>query len=47
VTADRRLHGDVQLEDEGTLAGEIRFHLGDEPSFTARRGLLFRSQSND
>jgi hypothetical protein len=26
--------GDAQLEDDGTLTGEIRFHLGDESSFT-------------
>ena len=29
--------GDAQLEDDGTLTGEIRFHLGDESSFAARR----------
>jgi hypothetical protein len=29
--------GDVRLEDDGTLTGEIRFHLGDASSFTARR----------
>ncbi|PZR09182.1 MAG: hypothetical protein DI532_20505 [Azospirillum brasilense] len=29
--------GDAQLEEDGTLTGEIRFHLGDESSFTARR----------
>jgi hypothetical protein len=29
--------GDAQIEDDGTLTGEIRFHLGDESSFTARR----------
>lgn len=29
--------GDAQLEDDGTLAGEIRFHRGDESAFTARR----------
>jgi hypothetical protein len=29
--------GDAQLEEDGTVTGEIRFHLGDESSFTARR----------
>lgn len=29
--------GDVQLEEDGTLTGEIRFHRGDESAFTARR----------
>ena len=29
--------GDAQLEDDGTLTGEVRFHRGDESSFTARR----------
>lgn len=29
--------GDAQLEDDGTLTGDIRFHLGDESSFTPRR----------
>jgi hypothetical protein len=29
--------GDAQLEDDGTLTGEIRFHRGDESAFTARR----------
>ena len=29
--------GDAQLEDDGTLTGDIRFHLGDESSFIARR----------
>lgn len=29
--------GDADLEEDGTLAGEIRFHRGDESSFTARR----------
>jgi hypothetical protein len=29
--------GDAQLEDDGTLTGDIRFHLGDESSFTAKR----------
>jgi hypothetical protein len=29
--------GDARLEDDGTLTGEIRFHLGDTSSFTARR----------
>ena len=28
--------GEAKLEDDGTLAGRIRFHLGDESSFTAR-----------
>lgn len=29
--------GDAQLEDDGTLTGELRFHLGDESPFNARR----------
>jgi len=29
--------GDAQLKDDGTLTGQIRFHLGDVSSFTARR----------
>lgn len=29
--------GDAQLEDDGTLTGELRFHRGDESAFTARR----------
>lgn len=29
--------GDADLEEDGTLTGEIRFHHGDESSFTARR----------
>ena len=29
--------GDAQLEEDGTLTGNIRFHLGDESSFTAKR----------
>jgi hypothetical protein len=29
--------GDADLEEDGTLSGEIRFHRGDESSFTARR----------
>lgn len=29
--------GDAELEDDGTLTGEIRFHHGDETAFTARR----------
>lgn len=29
--------GDAELEEDGTLTGEIRFHRGDESSFTARR----------
>lgn len=28
--------GDAQLEEDGALTGEIRFHPGDEASFTAR-----------
>jgi hypothetical protein len=28
--------GDAQLEEDGTLTGVIRFHLGDESSFAAR-----------
>ena len=29
--------GDAQLEDDGTLTGELRFHRGHESVFTARR----------
>ncbi len=29
--------GDAQLKEDGTLTGEIRFHRGDESSFTAQR----------
>ncbi len=29
--------GDADLEDDGTITGEIRYHLGDESSFSARR----------
>jgi hypothetical protein len=29
--------GDAQLEADGTLTGEIRFHRGDESAFTAHR----------
>jgi hypothetical protein len=29
--------GDFQIEDDGTLSGEIRFSQGDEYSFTAKR----------
>ena len=29
--------GDAQLEENGTLIGEIRFHRGDESAFTALR----------
>jgi hypothetical protein len=29
--------GDADLEPDGTLTGEIRFHHGDEMPFTARR----------
>lgn len=29
--------GDAKIEDDRTLTGDIRFHLGDESSFTARR----------
>ena len=29
--------GEAQLEEDGTLTGEIRFHRGDESSFTDRR----------
>ena len=29
--------GDAQLDADGTLIGEIRFHRGDEPAFTAHR----------
>jgi hypothetical protein len=33
VTGD----GDAELEENGTLSGEIRFDNGDESSFTAKR----------
>ena len=29
--------GSVELDDQETLSGEIRFHLGDESGFKARR----------
>ncbi len=29
--------GSAEIEDDGTLTGEIRFHLGDESGFKARR----------
>jgi hypothetical protein len=29
--------GDAELGEDGTLTGEIRYHLGDEPTFKARR----------
>lgn len=29
--------GDAELEEDGTLIGEIRFHHGDESASTARR----------
>jgi hypothetical protein len=29
--------GDADLEPDGTLTGEIRFHHGDEMPFTAKR----------
>ncbi|MCI0755507.1 hypothetical protein [Teichococcus vastitatis] len=29
--------GDAELEEDGTITGDISFHLGDESSFTARR----------
>ena len=29
--------GEAELEDNRTLTGEIRFHLGDESTFKARR----------
>ena len=29
--------GDAELEEDGTLSGEIRFHLGDETTFKARQ----------
>jgi hypothetical protein len=29
--------GDAELEENGTLNGEIRFDNGDESSFTAKR----------
>lgn len=28
--------GDADLEPDGSVAGEIRFHMGDEATFTAR-----------
>jgi NAD+ dependent glucose-6-phosphate dehydrogenase len=30
-------HGSAELEDDGTITGEIRFHSGDESAFRARR----------
>ncbi|MCW8088309.1 hypothetical protein [Sabulicella glaciei] len=35
--------GDAQLEEDGSLTGEISFHRGDECSFTARRWYLSNS----
>ena len=35
--------GDADLEPDGTLTGEIRFHHGDEMPFTAKRWSFFRS----
>ena len=29
--------GSAELNDDGTITGEIAFHLGDEPTFKARR----------
>jgi hypothetical protein len=29
--------GSAELEDDGTLSGEISFHYGDEYGFNARR----------
>jgi hypothetical protein len=29
--------GDADLEPDGTLTGEIRFHMGDDMPFTAKR----------
>ena len=29
--------GDAELENDGTISGEIRFNNGDETTFTARR----------
>ena len=29
--------GDAELEEDGTLTGEIRYHLGDESTFKAAR----------
>ncbi len=29
--------GDAEVEDDGTISGEIRFDNGDETTFTARR----------
>ena len=32
-----RGEGDAEIEDDGTISGEIRFHNGDEAAFAARR----------
>ena len=32
-----RGEGDAEVEENGTLTGEIRYHLGDESTFKARR----------
>jgi hypothetical protein len=37
VDGDVRCH----LEDDGTLSGEISFHLGDESTFKARAMVIF------
>lgn len=29
--------GSAELDDDGTISGEIAFHLGDESTFKARR----------
>ena len=29
--------GDAQIEEDGSVSGEIRFHRGDDSAFTARR----------
>ena len=34
--------GWAELNDDGTLNGEISFHLGDESTFKARNGEFFR-----
>jgi hypothetical protein len=32
-----RGYGDAELEEDGSLTGEIRYHFGDESTFRARR----------
>jgi hypothetical protein len=34
--------GDAELEEDGTLAGEIRSHRGDESSFSAADLIMLR-----